>query len=44
MKPKVPGCLHGQEPLLEQNLLDAFRRAGKTREVERQRYDISSAA
>ncbi|WP_180182649.1 DNA polymerase III subunit delta [Acinetobacter sp. YH01020] len=36
--------LHGQEPLLEQNLLDAFRKSWNTREVERQRYDISSAA
>ncbi|MCL6235392.1 DNA polymerase III subunit delta [Acinetobacter sp. ANC 5579] len=36
--------LHGQEPLLEQNLLDAFRKSWNAREVERQRYDISSAA
>lgn len=36
--------LHGQEPLLEQNLLDAFRKSWNTREVERQRYDISSTA
>ncbi|WP_180117145.1 DNA polymerase III subunit delta [Acinetobacter sp. YH12096] len=36
--------LHGQEPLLEQNLLNAFRKSWNTREVERQRYDISSAA
>ncbi|MCU4310648.1 DNA polymerase III subunit delta [Acinetobacter variabilis] len=36
--------LHGQEPLLEQNLVDAFRSSWKGREVERQRYDISSAS
>ena len=35
--------LHGQEPLLEQNLVDAFRSSWR-REVERQRYDISSAS
>lgn len=36
--------LHGQEPLLEQNLVDAFRSNWQSREVERQRYDISSAS
>ncbi|OTG79319.1 DNA polymerase III subunit delta [Acinetobacter sp. ANC 5054] len=36
--------LHGQEPLLEQNLLDAFRKSWNAREIERQRYDISSVA
>ncbi|WP_180024413.1 DNA polymerase III subunit delta [Acinetobacter sp. YH1901134] len=36
--------LHGQEPLLEQNLLDAFRKSWNAREIERQRYDISSTA
>lgn len=36
--------LHGQEPLLEQNLLDAFRKSWNAREIERQRYDISTAA
>lgn len=36
--------LHGQEPLLEQNLIDAFRSSWQSREVERQRYDISSAS
>lgn len=36
--------LHGQEPLLEQNLLDAFRKSWNAREIERQRYDISSAS
>ncbi|MGL3044113.1 DNA polymerase III subunit delta [Acinetobacter pecorum] len=36
--------LHGQEPLLEQNLVDAFRNSWQSREVERQRYDISSAS
>lgn len=34
--------IHGQEPLLEQNLLDAFRKSWQQHEVERQRYDISS--
>ncbi|MFV5191120.1 DNA polymerase III subunit delta [Acinetobacter sp. 'aerobic (ED)'] len=34
--------MHGQEPLLEQNLLDAFRKSWQQQEVERQRYDISS--
>ena len=38
------GVLHGQEPLLEQNLVDAFRSSWQSREVERQRYDISSAS
>ncbi|WP_347453158.1 DNA polymerase III subunit delta [Acinetobacter thermotolerans] len=36
--------LHGQEPLLEQNLMDAFRSSWQQREVERQRYDINSAS
>lgn len=36
--------MHGQEPLLEQNLLDAFRHHWEKNEVERQRYDISSAS
>lgn len=36
--------LHGQEPLLEQNLLDAFRASWQQREVERQRYDVSSVS
>ena len=34
--------MHGQEPLLEQNLLDAFRKSWQQQEVERQRYDISN--
>jgi DNA polymerase III subunit delta len=34
--------LHGQEPLLEQNLIDAFRQSWQKQEIERQRYDISS--
>ncbi|AXY57799.1 DNA polymerase III subunit delta [Acinetobacter chinensis] len=34
--------MHGQEPLLEQNLLDAFRKSWSTHEIERQRYDISN--
>ncbi len=34
--------LHGQEPLLEQNLMDAFRASWQKQEIERQRYDISS--
>lgn len=36
--------LHGQEPLLEQNLLDTFRKSWQQQEVERQRYDISSVS
>lgn len=36
--------LHGQEPLLEQNLMDAFRTNWQQREVERQRYDVSSVS
>lgn len=34
--------LHGQEPLLEQNLLDAFRHVWKDKQIERQRYDLQS--
>lgn len=34
--------LHGQEPLLEQNLLDAFRQQWQKQEIERQRYDIQN--
>lgn len=34
--------LHGQEPLLEQNLLDAFRQHWQQQQIERQRYDISN--
>lgn len=34
--------LHGQEPLLEQNLLDAFRKSWQQQEIERQRYDIGN--
>ena len=36
--------LHGQEPLLEQNLMDVFRASWQQREVERQRYDVSSVS
>lgn len=36
--------LHGQEPLLEQNLIDAFRASWQKQDIERQRYDISSLA
>ncbi len=36
--------LHGQEPLLEQNLIDAFRASWQKQDIERQRYDISSAS
>ena len=36
--------LHGQEPLLEQNLMDAFRASWQKQEIERQRYDISSVS
>lgn len=35
---------YGQEPLLEQNLLDTFRKSWQQQEVERQRYDISSVS
>jgi DNA polymerase III subunit delta len=34
--------LHGQEPLLEQNLSDAFRQSWVKNDFERQRYDINS--
>lgn len=34
--------MHGQEPLLEQNLLDALRRHWHNQEIERQRYEIHS--
>ena len=34
--------LHGQEPLLEQNLVDAFRQSWIKQDIERQRYDIQS--
>lgn len=36
--------LHGQEPLLEQNLLDAFRQSWKQQEIERQRFDINNVS
>lgn len=36
--------IHGQEPLLEQNLLDAFRKSWQAQEIERQRYDIGSVS
>jgi len=36
--------LHGQEPLLEQNLLDAFRASWQKQEIERQRYDLNSVS
>jgi DNA polymerase-3 subunit delta len=36
--------LHGQEPLLEQNLIDAFRASWQKQDIERQRYDISSVS
>ena len=34
--------LHGQEPLLEQNLLDAFRQHWQRQGIERQRYDLAN--
>lgn len=34
--------IHGQEPLLEQNLLDEFRKEWRYKDIERQRYDIQS--
>ncbi|CAM9110095.1 MULTISPECIES: DNA polymerase III subunit delta [Acinetobacter] len=36
--------LHGQEPLLEQNLIDAFRAHWQAKDIERQRYDVSSVS
>lgn len=36
--------LHGQEPLLEQNLIDAFRQSWLKQDIERQRYDIGSVS
>ncbi|CAB1208518.1 DNA polymerase III subunit delta [Acinetobacter bouvetii] len=36
--------MYGQEPLLEQNLLDAFRQSWQKQEIERQRYDISNVS
>lgn len=36
--------LHGQEPLLEQNLLDQFRTYWQSNDVERQRYDLQSVS
>lgn len=36
--------LHGQEPLLEQNLLDALRKSWLKHEVERQRHDLNSVS
>lgn len=34
--------LHGQEPLLEQNLIDAFRKSWMQHQIERERYDINN--
>mgnify|MGYP001763245277 FL=1 len=34
--------MQGQEPLLEQNLLDAFRASWQKQEIERQRHDINN--
>lgn len=36
--------LHGQEPLLEQNLVDAFRASWQKQDIERQRFDIISVS
>ncbi len=36
--------LHGQEPLLEQNLLDALRKSWAKHEIERQRHDLNSVS
>ncbi|MBF7687827.1 DNA polymerase III subunit delta [Acinetobacter rathckeae] len=36
--------LHGQEPLLEQNLLDQFRKHWQSQDIERQRYDIQNVS
>ena len=32
--PEVAWILHGQEPLLEQNLLDTFRKAGSNKTLK----------
>ena len=43
--PEARGAwIHGQEPLLEQNLLDTFRKSWQQQDIERQRYDISSVS
>jgi DNA polymerase III subunit delta len=34
--------MHGQEPLLEQNLIDSFRKIWQSNDIERQRYDLQS--
>ena len=34
--------LHGDEPLLQQNLLDHFRQSWQQHEIERQRFDLTS--
>ena len=34
--------MHGQEPLLEQNLLDSFRKYWLEQDIERQRYDLNN--
>ena len=36
--------LHGQEPLLEQNLVDTFRASWLKQDIERQRYDITNVS
>ena len=36
--------LQGQEPLLEHNLLDAFRASWTSHDIERQRYEINSVS
>lgn len=36
--------MHGQEPLLEQNLLDAFRKSWQNHSIERQRYDLNNVS
>ncbi len=36
--------MHGQEPLLEQNLLDTFRKSWQKLEIERQRFDLNNAS
>jgi DNA polymerase-3 subunit delta len=36
--------LHGAEPLLEQNLLQAFRDTWHSRQIERQRFDLQSSS
>ncbi len=44
MKHVAYGFCISQEPLLEQNLLDAFRASWQKQDIERQRYDLNSVS